>query len=131
MYGYIKERLPAITKIAAFDEGDKLVDFSKQIANQVEDMEISSSFNFLNLEISPRGVTKASALLKLTDKLGIPITHSAAIGDNFNDSHMLSIAGLGIAMGNAPEEVKQAADQVTGTNNEAGVANAIRRYLLD
>lgn len=44
---------------------------------------------------------------------------------------MLSAAGLGIAMGNAPEKVKQMADQVTSTNNEAGVANAIRRYLLD
>ena len=42
---------------------------------------------------------------------------------------MLSAAGLGIAMGNAPDKVRQIADQVTGNNNEAGVAKAIRRVI--
>ena len=130
-YQYMKENQPKITKIAVFDDGDRLAYFSKQIVDQVEDMEISSSFNFLNLEISPSGVTKAAALLKLSEQEGIPISQTAAIGDNYNDSLMLSVAGLGIAMGNAPEKVKLLADQVTGNNNEAGVAKAIRRYLLD
>ncbi|MFK9091831.1 Cof-type HAD-IIB family hydrolase [Bacillus salipaludis] len=130
-YQYMKEKQPKITKIAVFDDGDRLADFSKRIVEQVEDMEISSSFNFLNLEISPSGVTKASALLKLTEQQGIPITQTAAIGDNYNDALMLSMAGLGIAMGNAPEKVKLVADQVTGNNNQAGVAEAIHRYLLD
>lgn len=130
-YQYMKENQPKITKIAVFDDGERLADFSKRIAEQVEDMEISSSFNFLNLEISPSGVTKAATLAKLTDNLGIPISQTAAIGDNYNDALMLSMAGLGIAMGNAPEKVKQVANQVTGNNNEAGVAQAIRRYLLD
>ncbi|WP_190284717.1 Cof-type HAD-IIB family hydrolase [Bacillus sp. S3] len=131
-YQYMKEQQPKITKIAVFDDGDRLAEFSKRIAEQVGgDMEISSSFNFLNLEISPSGVTKASALLKLIEQHGIPITQTAAIGDNYNDSLMLSMAGLGIAMGNAPEKVKLLADHVTGNNNEAGVAAAIRRYLLD
>jgi len=130
-YQYMKENQPKITKIAVFDDGDRLADFSKLIVEQVEDMEISSSFNFLNLEISPSGVTKAAALLKLSEQEGIPISQTAAIGDNYNDSLMLSVAGLGIAMGNAPEKVKLLADQVTGNNNEAGVAKAIRRYLLD
>ncbi|MEH7333532.1 Cof-type HAD-IIB family hydrolase [Neobacillus drentensis] len=127
IYQYLKEHTPGITKIAVFDDQDKLDDFSKQIV----DMEISSSFDFLNLEITPSGVTKASALVKLAEKLGIPISQTAAIGDNYNDSLMLKAAGLGIAMGNAPEKVKQLADEVTGGNNEAGVAQAIRRYLLE
>jgi hydroxymethylpyrimidine pyrophosphatase-like HAD family hydrolase len=101
------------------------------ITEQVENMEISSSFNFLNLEISPSGITKAATLVKLTEQLGIPITQTAAIGDNYNDALMLSTAGLGIAMGNAPEQVKALADHVTGKNSEAGVAEAIRHYLLD
>ncbi|WP_040203139.1 Cof-type HAD-IIB family hydrolase [Neobacillus jeddahensis] len=130
-YGYMKETQPMITKIAVFDEGGRLHDFSKQITEQVENVEISSSLDYLNLEISPRGVTKASALVKLTEQLEIPISQTAAIGDNYNDALMLSVAGLGIAMGNAPEKVKQLADQVTGTNQEAGVALAIHRYLLD
>ncbi|WP_223594002.1 Cof-type HAD-IIB family hydrolase [Neobacillus bataviensis] len=127
IYQYLKEHTPGITKIAVFDDQNKLHDFSKQIV----DMEISSSFDFLNLEITPIGVTKASALIKLAEKLGIPISQTAAIGDNYNDSLMLKAAGLGIAMGNAPEKVKQLADEVTGGNNEAGVAQAIRRYLLE
>ena len=130
-YGYFKEHQPKITKIAVFDDGDKLNDFTMRISEQIEDMEISSSFDFVNLEITPGGVTKASALMKLTEQLEIPIAKTAAIGDNFNDSLMLSVAGLGIAMGNAPDKVKQLANQVTGNNNEAGVAQAIRRYLLD
>lgn len=130
-YQYMRQNRPAITKIAVFDDGDKLVDFSKQIVEQVGNMEISSSLNFINLEISPAGVSKASALIKLTEQLDIPIPQAAAIGDNYNDVLMLSAAGLGIAMGNAPEKVKQVADQVTGTNNDTGVAKAIRRYLLD
>jgi hypothetical protein len=130
-YQYLKENQPEITKIAVFDDSNTLEDFSKRIGEQVEDMEISSSFNFINLEISPSGVTKASALLKLSEQLGIPISQTAAIGDNYNDALMLSAAGLGIAMGNAPDKVKLLADQVTGNNNEAGLATAIRRYLLD
>jgi Cof subfamily protein (haloacid dehalogenase superfamily) len=130
-YRYIKEKAPNITKIAVFDDENKLADFTQRLKEQVVDMEISSSFNFFNLEITPGGVTKASALVKLTEQLKIPLSQTAAIGDNFNDALMLSIAGLGIAMGNAPEEVRQLADQVTGNNNEAGVAQAIRRYLLD
>jgi Cof subfamily protein (haloacid dehalogenase superfamily) len=127
---YLQEREPNITKIAVFDNGNKLADLPKRLKEQGVEMEISSSFNFVNLEITPVGVTKASALFKLTEKLGIPLYQTAAIGDNFNDSLMLSVAGLGIAMGNAPEKVKQLADKVTGNNNESGVAKAIRRYLL-
>lgn len=129
-YQYLKSNQPDITKIAVFDEGGRLADFSKVIAEQVEGLEISSSLNFLNLEISPSGVSKASSLLKLSEKYDIPISQIAAIGDNYNDSLMLSAAGLGIAMGNAPDEVKAVADQVTYSNHEAGVAHAIRRFLL-
>jgi Cof subfamily protein (haloacid dehalogenase superfamily) len=129
-YRYVKTNQPQITKIAVFDEDGRLSDFSKVIGEQVGGLEISSSLNFLNLEISPSGVSKASALLKLSEKLDIPISEIAAIGDNYNDSLMLSAAGLGIAMGNAPEEVKKLADVVTTSNHEAGVAAAIRRFLL-
>lgn len=129
-YRYIKAKQPDITKIAVFDEEGRLADFSKVIGQQVGGMEVSSSLNFLNLEISPSGVSKASSLLKLSEKYDIPISQIAAIGDNYNDALMLTAAGLGIAMGNAPDEVKMLADQVTGSNQEAGVAQAIRRYLL-
>ena len=53
-----------------------------------------------------------------------------AIGDNYNDMGMLEFAGLGIAMGNAPDLVKQCADDITLSNDEDGVADAIKKYIL-
>ena len=71
-YRYIKEKERNITKIAVFDDENKLADFTKRLKEQIVDMEISSSFNFVNLEITPIGVTKASALVKLTEQTGDP-----------------------------------------------------------
>ncbi|MNP76850.1 Sugar phosphatase YidA [compost metagenome] len=53
-----------------------------------------------------------------------------AIGNYFNDITMLTFAGKGIAMDNSPDEVKAAADEVTLSNNEQGVAHAIQKYVL-
>jgi Cof subfamily protein (haloacid dehalogenase superfamily) len=83
------------------------------------------------LEIVPLGVHKAEALQHLASILGLELSQIAAIGDGLNDIEMLSEAGLGIAMGNAPQAVKSVADWVTGTNNEAGVAQAVERLFKD
>ena len=83
------------------------------------------------LEIVPLGVHKAAALRHLTAILGLRLSQVAAIGDGLNDLEMLREAGLGIAMGNAPAGVKSEADWVTGTNNEGGVAQAVRKLLMD
>jgi Cof subfamily protein (haloacid dehalogenase superfamily) len=83
------------------------------------------------LEIVPLGVHKAEALLHLTAILGLELSQIAAIGDGLNDIEMLRESGLGIAMGNAPEAVKSVADWVTGTNNEACVAQAVRKLFRD
>ena len=93
-------------------------------------MEVSSSLNYLNLRnFTLRGEQGIRLGKSSPNSYDIPISQIAAIGDNYNDSLMLRAAGLGIAMGNAPEEVKQVADAVTESNDEAGVAQAIRRYL--
>lgn len=92
----------------------------------------NSAFSKPNyLEIVPVGVHKAAGLAHLSGMLGLNLTQVAAIGDGLNDLEMLREAGLGIAMGNAPEPVKSVADWVTGTNNEAGVAQAVRKLFQD
>ncbi len=53
-----------------------------------------------------------------------------AFGDNFNDLSMLTTAGLGVAMGNAVDEIKQQAKLVTRVNTEPGIAEVIRKYVL-
>jgi Cof subfamily protein (haloacid dehalogenase superfamily) len=89
-----------------------------------------SSSTPLNLEVNPLGVNKAFGLRLLCDSLGIEKHEVAAIGDGFNDIEMLRWAGLGIAMMNAPNEVRQAADGVTETCEHDGVAKAVEQIVL-
>jgi 5-amino-6-(5-phospho-D-ribitylamino)uracil phosphatase len=84
-----------------------------------------------NIELNPLGISKASGLQEVCSLLGITMDEVVAMGDSLNDAAMLREAGLGIAMGNAQEEVKQLADTVTATNEESGVAQAIRKYVLE
>jgi Cof subfamily protein (haloacid dehalogenase superfamily) len=83
------------------------------------------------LEIIHQGVDKATALLDLCQQLGIDPSEMIAIGDMDNDVAMLQMAAIGIAMGNAPINVKAEADWVTDTNNRDGVAIAIERLKSD
>lgn len=82
-----------------------------------------------NLELTDRDGSKGAALGALCDILHIPTEQAMALGDADNDIGMLQTAGLGIAMGNAEPAVRQAADFVTLTNEENGVAHAIHRFL--
>ncbi|GAA4691493.1 Cof-type HAD-IIB family hydrolase [Pseudonocardia yuanmonensis] len=77
----------------------------------------------------PEGVSKASALAEVARVLGVPRTDVLAVGDGDNDRAMLRWAGLGVAMGQAPPEVKADADEVTGSVEEDGLAAVLERYL--
>ncbi|WPC39745.1 Cof-type HAD-IIB family hydrolase [Clostridium sp. JS66] len=82
------------------------------------------------LEMMPNNASKTSAIKVLCEKYGVQRPEVIAIGDNYNDINMIEFAGLGIAMGNAPNEVKQYADYITLSNDEDGVAEAIKKYIL-
>jgi Cof subfamily protein (haloacid dehalogenase superfamily) len=82
------------------------------------------------LEIMPSKASKTFAISILQNKFNIDKSEIIAIGDNYNDIDMLEYAGLGIAMGNAPEDVKKHADDVTLTNDEDGVAAALKKYVI-
>jgi Cof subfamily protein (haloacid dehalogenase superfamily) len=81
-------------------------------------------------ELTAPGISKGSALKTLAARLGIPREQVVAIGDHENDLPMIAWAGLGLAMGNAIPAVREAADAVIPSVEEAGVAWAIERYLL-
>lgn len=81
------------------------------------------------LEIFPKGATKGEALEAICKKLGIYPEETMAFGDQELDIPMLKKAGTSIAMGNAIPEVKELADFVTKSNNEAGIAFALEHYL--
>ncbi len=81
------------------------------------------------LDLAPVGVSKASGLAHVADQLGVDAADVLAIGDGRNDIEMLRWAGRGVAMGQAVEEVREAADDVTGTVYEDGAATEISRWF--
>ena len=83
------------------------------------------------LEVLPRGVHKGQALSDACEALAIDPARAVAFGDAENDIPMLQRAGLGVAMGNADSRVKAAADRVTLTNDEAGIAALLDEILPD
>ena len=83
-----------------------------------------------SLCILPRDADKGTALKFVAGKLEIPLDQVLAIGDNPNDIPMFDAAGVSVAMGNAPPEVKAAATVVGPSNDDEGVAWAIRNFVL-
>lgn len=81
------------------------------------------------LEIMPRGVSKASGLQKVAERVGCTMKEVMAFGDAENDIPMLQEAGIGVAMGNAMETAKEAASYVTDTNENNGIGKAIDLVL--
>lgn len=83
-----------------------------------------------NIEINCARAAKGIALKALCELLGFGVENALAFGDGSNDTDMLRTAGVGVAMANAAEEVKAAADYVTLSNNDSGVAEGIKRFAL-
>ena len=93
------------------------------------DLELVGSLGY-NIEINARGVNKGTGLVNLGRLLGIQREEIMACGDGDNDTVMLREAGFGVAMGNAEEQGKEAADYITLTNEEEGVAEAMEKFVL-
>ncbi len=82
------------------------------------------------LEFFHRAVSKATALEQIGHLLGIRRGEMIAIGDGYNDLSMIRYAGLGVAMANAPDDVRRQAGHVTASNDEDGVAAVIHRFCI-
>ena len=83
-----------------------------------------------NVEVNRVGVHKGRGLEWLAHHLSCTLANVIAIGDSENDLTMLQMAGLGVAMANSEPCIREAADVITGSNTENGVAQAIYRYIL-
>lgn len=82
------------------------------------------------LELVPLGIDKAKSIDVLLNKLGLTSKQCIACGDGYNDITMIQYAGLGVAMANAVDEVKEAADIITVSNDEDGVAKIVEEYMI-
>ena len=82
------------------------------------------------LEFTEVGVDKGTSLHHLIQKLGIQQSEVIAMGDSYNDVAMIEFAGLGVAMGNAPDDIKALANYVTDTNMNDGVAKVVEKFVF-
>ena len=127
----LKARARDVQKIQIFfRDMEKRAEALRSLPEAFPDLVVTTSI-VNNIEINSRQATKGNALKQLAAYLGIPVAQTMAFGDGRNDITMLQEAGIGVAMGNAQEEVKRAADYVTEDCDHSGVAHAINRFLWE
>jgi Cof subfamily protein (haloacid dehalogenase superfamily) len=121
---------PAVKLMLRHDDvlADVLVDRARAVAGHLAEFTHSNSADRL-LEINAAGVSKAAALARFCEERGIANEHVVAFGDMPNDLPMLQWAGHSVAVGNAHPEVLAAADEVTASNDDAGVARVLERMF--
>lgn len=117
-------------KCIMFSEDLESVAKAKKELRGLGILEVVSSKNN-NIEVMDANTSKGIAIDNLAKQLGITREEVICIGDNENDLSMIEYAGLGVAMGNAEDFVKEKADYITDTNLNAGVAKVIDRFVLN
>lgn len=127
----MKEMKPkGVDKVHALFADKDDVSAAKERLEALQEVVISGSLGS-NLEMNAPGVNKGEGLLILGRLLGIEREEIMVCGDGGNDLAMIETAGLGVAMANATDEVKKAADYITCSNEEEGVAKAIEKFVLN
>ena len=117
-----------ILKIFAWDTD---LDAVRKMREELLDMEGINLYLYDEyFEMSSDQTSKGKAILNVCKDLGIKPEEVVCIGDNYNDLPMFEIAGLSVAMENAPKEIKAKVDKVTLTNDQSGVAYAIENFVL-
>lgn len=121
--------LETLYKIVVFGGVEFIDDYLEKIPNELyEQVHIVRSLP-VAIEFIPKLANKANGLNALIQLLDIKAENIMTIGDELNDYEMVKMAGLGVAMENGHPEVKRVADELTLTNNENGVAHAIRKFV--
>lgn len=132
----IKNKIVGLEKIENFEfvkvlflgKHEKLLNIKEKIDASTESASaVFSEPEFL--EVMPKGANKASALKWLCDEKNIGCKNIMAFGDNYNDLDMINFAGIGIAVKNAVDEVKNKADYITLSNNENGVGVFLKEFF--
>ena len=125
--GFLKARP---TKLLIIGPGEKLEALWADFDRQPHGSEVVRS-EPTYLEILPAGVNKGAALKEVSRITGVPLSAMAAFGDSNNDIEMLQAAGLGVAVGNALDNVKAVADYVAAADNGLGVAEGLLEKVLE
>lgn len=83
------------------------------------------------IEIMPKNVDKGASLNYMLNTMGLSMENAICCGDGYNDITMISYAGIGVAMANARDEVKAAADYITKSNDEDGLVDVIQKFIIN
>ncbi len=124
----LKYMVTAPLKVTLVAERRELGNIERELRDKGLELNIVYSTE-ISLEVTGKGVNKGTAIKRLADYLEIPLSEVAAVGDGENDIPMFEAVGLPIAMGNAPDKVKQAARMVVPSNDADGLVSAIQ--MLD
>ncbi|WP_100407375.1 Cof-type HAD-IIB family hydrolase [Bacillus solitudinis] len=119
-----------VVKVLMVKEAEVLIKVEEKLQE-----ELKGQFSIMRskpyfLEFLETGISKGTSLNHVIKKLGISKEEVIAVGDSYNDLDMIEFAGLGVAMGNAPDDIKEKADYVTDTNMNDGVAKIIEKFVL-
>ena len=141
IYDYIVDRNEKVVKITICDNNQVIFNSIMRKLKEIEEIEVLEvshmsrkiirqgsvevPIEYFYTEISAQNVDKWNAIEFLKEKMQIKTEEIVAIGDNVNDKKMIENAGLGIAMGESTPVIKNVANQITGSNNEDGVAQAL------
>lgn len=127
---FLKAVQHPIAKCLIVGEPTRLAVLEKEMYNHLHDrMGVFRSEPYF-LELVPKGIDKAQSLAVLLKEIGMTKDEMIAVGDGFNDLSMIKYAGLGVAMSNAQEVVKENADFITLSNEEDGVAHVVEKFIL-
>ncbi|MDO4329835.1 MAG: Cof-type HAD-IIB family hydrolase [Lachnospiraceae bacterium] len=119
-----------VPKFLMVDDGDYLAMVEPKVKAALgKNFSVYRSEPFF-LEILPKGIDKAQSLERLLEKMGLKREQMIACGDGYNDLSMIQFAGLGVAMANGVLPVRKAADYITASNDEDGVALVVEKFML-
>lgn len=120
-----------IVKIMMIDEPEILDEAIAKIPKEFYDKYTIVKSKPFYLELMNKSASKGSAIVHLAEKMGIAMEQTMAIGDEENDRAMLEVVGTPVVMENGVDSVKTLAKHITKSNNESGVAHAIREWVLN
>lgn len=109
---------------------DKAPELEKKLQEMIGDVASVYRSEPFFIEIMPKGVDKAASLDKMLCTVGLKRENAICCGDGFNDMTMIQYAGVGVAMENAQEKVKEVADFITKSNDEDGIVTVIDKFIL-
>lgn len=127
---YVRTHFKSVMKIQIYFKDPAFrIRMIDEMPKLFPELSVTSSLP-MNMEVNGHYANKGSAIIRLCEALGIDVSESMAIGDGLNDLEMIKAAGIGVAMSNAESAVKAAADYITGSCEESGLALAIKKLLL-